>query len=466
MRNRTAIAGILAFTIGCTEDTPAPTRASPSALALSATLGATLGAMRTGDPVAAAAANFPRGRGPSDRKASPWRKLSDDALANAVVGRAGEVMIGFKDSEASDGVDNYGRVMASVAAVGRGRAFLASVGAAVDYEFPSFPVVHARVSRALVAAIRHHPNIDYIEPVTTFRTTQAPSTPAQFIPGAVTQINVPSVWPAASGSGVKVLVLDTGVPSSHQDLNTAVAFRCIDGTTSVYDFDGHGTQMSGIIKATNNSVDIIGVAYNVQLWSANVAASESNHGQLSNAEIACAINIGRINGVGVINMSFTGIYDTPTVDQIHAAYYQNDIVLIAGNGNDYMAQVGYPANLPEVIAVAAVDGSNAHVGYSNTGPETELSAPGDGVGVVSLARPGYGAYPWYDLTYSGGTSAATAYVSGVAALVRSYNPSWNNAYVRRRLRETTTYLGTPYSFGNGLINGYQAVTAYVCQTCY
>jgi subtilisin family serine protease len=117
--------------------------------------------------------------------------------------------------------------------------------------------------------------------------------------------------------------------------------------------------------------------------------------------------------------------------------------------------------MPEVIAVAAVDGSNAHSSVSNTGPETEVSAPGDGAGVVTTSFQIPGAYPWYDLTFSGGTSAATAYVAGVAALVRSYNPSWNNAYVRRRIRETTTCLGASNTFGSGLVNGYRAVTAYV-----
>ena len=385
------------------------------------------------------------------RKDTPWMRMSDSALVGAVRDANGLVLIGFKDLHATDGVDDDGRVIASPDAAAAGRELLRASGARIAYEFKRTPAVAARLEPSLAAALRADPRIDYIEPSGRGRLL------SQTTPWNVTRVSAPPVWGVATGSGVKVLLLDSGAPNGgHQDLVVGVAWRCAEQNQPSYDGfnNGHGTSVAGVDAAVNNSVDVVGVAHDVDLLMANVM--ETFWG-VSAAEVACSIDAGRVNRVSIVNMSLAlEAASTSVTDQINGGYNSDDVLFVAAAGDTAFngGAVEYPASLANVIAVAAIDTLNQRAGFSPTGSEIELAAPGVSVLTLRMAVSGATTH------LQDGTSMAAPHVAGAAALLRQRYPAWSNVMIRERLRQTATDLGASgfdSEFGYGLVNAQAAI---------
>ncbi len=106
------------------------------------------------------------------------------------------------------------------------------------------------------------------------------------------------------------------------------------------------------------------------------------------------------------------------------------------------------------MSVAAIDQNKARASFSQRNADVEIAAPG--VTVLSTLPPSSYA-SW------SGTSMATPHVSGVAALVWSFNPAWTNVQIREALDATAEDLGAPgrdTSFGYGLVQA-SAALAYL-----
>jgi subtilisin family serine protease len=154
-------------------------------------------------------------------------------------------------------------------------------------------------------------------------------------------------------------------------------------------------------------------------------------------------------GVQVLNLSFAGNAD-PIVDKLVDAAIQKGIVVVASAGNGGPgAPPAYPAALPGVIAVTAVDKNERVFSRANRGDYIDLSAPG--VGILTTA-------PRSSFQVSSGTSLATAHVTGTIALLKALNPRFNP----ESLKHTATDLGQPgfdRDYGHGLINVERALAA-------
>jgi subtilisin family serine protease len=389
---------------------------------------------------------------PSPRRSPNFTGLSDAQLANAVSDAKGQVFIGIKEAGATDGVDPFGRSLVSAATLAGVKETLQTLGVKFNYEFKTLPAVVATVPPTLVASLRALQNVDYVEPVVTSGGFSAQDTTWN-----VTQVQAPTAWSYASGTGVILLIMDTGVELTHPDLYVPVAWHCVNGTLPDTDYFGHGTHVAGIAAALNNTVGVIGVAPNVHLWSANILNSTP---QIDAGEAACSIDVGNVNGVFAYNMSwYLTAQNTTLNDAIHSAYYTYGSFFAAAAGNSPNDSVTSPANLTEVVAVTAVDSLNAHASFAVTGSKVELSAPG--VDVYSTALPsgspsycgGNGSY--YALC--SGTSMASPHVAAAAALLKSYNSSWSNVKIRAMLDSSATNLGTASTFGWGLLQVYSAI---------
>lgn len=280
-------------------------------------------------------------------------------------------------------------------------------------------------------------------------------------------IDATKAWDMTTGSDdVVAVVLDTGVQLQHEDLsaNAWVNPREIAGNGSDDDgngfvddvngwnfFDGnnspfvdasqdfHGTHVAGSIGAVgNNGIGVTGVAWRVKLMSLKFLGGPQGKGSTSNAVrgINYAIDM-RNRGVNVrvINASWGGGNQSELLRQAISDANNAGILFVcaAGNaGNNIDDTPAFPAaysiDQPNAISVAAVNSSGTLASFSNFGHNS-----------VSVAAPGVSIFSTYPGTYAAlsGTSMSTPYVSGIAVLLWSREPSLTPAEVKQRIVDTS-----------------------------
>ena len=219
---------------------------------------------------------------------------------------------------------------------------------------------------------------------------------------------IPDAHKHTNGAGIKVAVLDTGA-APHDDLNVNLlpGFNCA-GTQTEVDGQGHGTHVSGIIAAAANGIGIIGVAPEAKIIPIKVL-DDSGKGGFT--EIEAGVREAIAAGADVINMSLGAPVEPP--ESLHQAIkdaYAKGIIIIAAAGNDSGA-VNWPARYDEVIAVAAMDKNGNIANFSSRGDQISVGAPGVNI---------YSTYLHNSYAVLNGTSQASPFIAGVAALMLSY----------------------------------------------
>lgn len=294
--------------------------------------------------------------------------------------------------------------------------------------------------------------------------------------------NTTQAWqlvPRESQSKTIVAVLDTGLDVTHPEfVERVIAPANFSGAvqdTDVHDADGHGTHVSGIVGAEgNNDLGVAGVAWGVPIMPIKVLNDQgggSDFAILQGFLHAVRFRPSPDTGarVRVINMSLgTSGGDVPAywadaMDEARAA----GVIVVSAAGNEGRTVVSSPANTPGMIAVGSTGTYLAWESlspFSNTGDRLDLTAPGENI--LSTA-PQAGSAIGTDYSTISGTSMASPYVAGVAALViaryDATNTQTNAAFfelVRTRLFKAVDDLGTPgYDplYGNGRINAGRAV---------
>ncbi|MED4014556.1 MULTISPECIES: S8 family peptidase [Sutcliffiella] len=318
----------------------------------------------------------------------------------------------------------------------------------VLHTYNLLPVNLVKMTEQQAKALQNNPHIKAVEP--NFEAQAF----AQTVPWGVPHVQGTDAHAAGhTGSGVKVAILDTGIDRNHEDLNVRGGHSVFTDSANrdpYYDGSGHGTHVAGTVAALNNSVGVLGVAYNAELYAVKVL---NNSGSGSYAGIAEGIEWAVNNGMDIINMSLGGSMSSSILEEWCNIAYNSGVLVVAAAGNSGRTNgrgdtVGYPAKYDSVIAVAAVDSSNNRASFSSTGPAVEIAAPG--VNILSTT-PG-NSYASYN-----GTSMASPHVAGVAALVLAANPNLSNVELRNRLNDTAQNLGDANHFGNGLVRAVDAI---------
>jgi membrane-anchored mycosin MYCP len=271
------------------------------------------------------------------------------------------------------------------------------------------------------------------------------------VPWAQKALDWGSVWPLTKGKGVKVAVVDSGVDGNPQLAGKVTAINLTSTGFQDCSGEGHGTAIAGIIaagvQAQGNPFE--GVAPDAKILSVKVFTETQSN---SSATMAQGIRDATLLGAQVINVSMTTRSSPVLRSAVNFALGKN-VVIVASGGNDtQQTGVGpfYPASYPGVLSVGAVDQSGALAPFSDQRSRVAVTAPG--VGITSAAPGGY------SVNSLSGTSFATAFVSGIAALVRARYPSLTGAEVVARIKETADGNTGPGT-GDGLVNPLQAVTA-------
>jgi len=298
-------------------------------------------------------------------------------------------------------------------------------------------------------------------------------------------IGAPAAWAkGASGQGIVIAVIDTGIDFDHPDLVSRFAlnfddyfFDNLDNNRSgcindilgcnfvslstadpscgytrppphwyTQDDEGHGTFVSGVAAAAgNNEVGITGVAPHALILPVKVLDCTAT-GRISDA--AAGIRYAADNGAHVINISFGTPNDSPALrDAVQYAQVRGAIV-VASAGNDGSRGITYPAAYPGVIAVAASglaeqDGDpldyRRTASFAHFGPGIDFLAPG--VDLVSTFPERLCEANQWDCLTSGyatatGSSFATPVVSGAVALLLSAHPGRSTEFALTLLRNT------------------------------
>lgn len=274
-------------------------------------------------------------------------------------------------------------------------------------------------------------------------------------------------WKTTRGAGVTVAVIDTGVDGSVPELAGAVVggtdlsgLGTADGQTPVGHEDWHGTAVAELIagRGTGGSNGVMGVAPESSLLSISVELGEGAVG--SDQQIADAVRWAVDHGAKVINLSLTrNSLDWPqSWDDAFSYAFDHDAVIVAAAGNRGTGteEVGAPATIPGVVAVAGVDrDGTASQDASSQGTTIAVAAPSEGLVAID---PGGSPRIW------SGTSGAAPIVSGLAALIRAAHPELDADDVVNRLIATADPKGDTVPgpiYGYGLIDAAAAVTANV-----
>jgi Subtilase family len=255
----------------------------------------------------------------------------------------------------------------------------------------------------------------------------------------------------ATGDGVRVALIDTGVDRERAELKGKIA-AAVDFTGKGLTPDVHGTMLAGIIAAERNSG--IGVAPNVNLLaikSCQAQRPQRIEGTCWTSTLTRGIDYANTGSARVINLSVGGPQDKLLARLINEAVKRN-IVVVAAAGNDGIkGQPRYPAALDNVIAVTAVDIDRQLYRQATRGNFIDLSAPG--VEIVSVG-------PGARFPISSGTSFAAAYVTGTIALMLEQKSDLTPRETQARLEKAAADLGAPGKddqFGSGLVDICQAM---------
>ncbi|MFN0138958.1 MAG: S8 family serine peptidase [Pyrinomonadaceae bacterium] len=246
---------------------------------------------------------------------------------------------------------------------------------------------------------------------------------------------------AATGAGVHIYVLDTGIRYTHTDFGgrADAPYDNIGDGQNGNDCHGHGTHVAGIAGSST-----YGVAKDAYLHAVRVLPCNGS-GQLSN--LLSGVNWVTANRQlpAVANISLTAGGSSPAVETGITNSIAAGVTYAIAAGNQAYDACNYtPARTPNAITVGATSDSDARTPYSNYGSCVDFFAPGHAVTSLSHANDA-------DARVMNGTSMAAPAIAGAAALYLSGNPSANPSAVYNAIRTSAT-AGIVGSAGTGSPN--------------
>ena len=314
-------------------------------------------------------------------------------------------------------------------------------------------------------------------------------------------LEIRDVWEKATGKGIIVGVVDTGLDFDHEDIQGQMwvnekedlngngrldpwpstenrngvsgDFDFIDNDGNGYDDDvigydfvnvsnrnigddldpdpipydeeSHGTSMSGIIAARhNNGLGVSGIAYESKIMSLR-AFDISGAGESD--DIAAAVLYAVTNGAKVLNFSFGEEYYSPLLHDVIKFAYANGVTMIGSSGNNNWYRKHYPSDFEEVISVGGITERFFKSSISNYGNRVDILAPGQAVPSLS---------PNNQYSAKSGTSVAAPHVTATVALLLEQNPNLNPQEIKFILENSANddneFPGWDPLNGKGILN--------------
>jgi subtilisin family serine protease len=271
---------------------------------------------------------------------------------------------------------------------------------------------------------------------------------------AVAKMRLREAQVSASGEGVLVAVIDSGVDPRHPALVGAVT-ESFDAVGGAFKAHAHGTAVAGLVAGRGEIASPAPGAriLAIRAFSGEAAGKGRTGQEGTTIHILRGLDAAAKRGAKVVNMSFAGPQDDRMSEFVAAGARLGTIhVAAAGNAGSASPPL-YPAADPNVIAVTATDAADRRPAFANRGAHLCVAAPGVD---VLVARPGAG------FGYLSGTSMSAAGVSGVVALLAQARPALTAAEARAALMTSAVDLGAPGfdpDFGAGATDARAALDA-------
>ena len=258
-------------------------------------------------------------------------------------------------------------------------------------------------------------------------------------------INAPAAWNVTTGSTSTILaIVDSGIDASHPEFKGRLVpgYDFVDNDSTPQDLYGHGTHVAGIAAATgNNGIGVAGIDWQTKIMPVRVL---DKFGFGSAEGIAEGIVWAVKHGAHVINLSLGASIPINLLEYSTYYAYFHGVAVIAASANSN-GPVWYPAAYPWVLAVGATDRNDQRAFFSNFGPSLDVAAPGVDIlsttpmkGSFTLITEMPNQYGLLD-----GTSMATAFVSGAAALLSGLPQFDTPDKIYVALEQTAKPLGSP-----------------------
>jgi len=243
----------------------------------------------------------------------------------------------------------------------------------------------------------------------------SPLAAKQTIPPNVDLLHARDLWPLTRGGNVNIAIFDTGVDYLHADLaaNIAGGYNTFTKQNDYNDDNLHGTHVAGIIGALDNNLGIVGVAPSAHMYAVKVL-DETGSGSDENIVAAAGWVLAAKHAKGgnwIVSMSLGSHESTPAEEEAFRQLNAEGVLCIAASGNDGgFYDMLYPAALPDVVSVGAIDNNKVRADFSNVGPTLNVVAPG--VSILSTLPTGSVRRAAANLT--DGTVVPAAVITGTA----------------------------------------------------
>ncbi len=312
-------------------------------------------------------------------------------------------------------------------------------------------------AKATVAKLKQNGNVLYAEPnyvatMSDFKVEKVVNDPRLAEQWAIAKVDAAGAWDVNMGSKNTLLaIVDTGVDYNHPDLAGRVdkGRDFINNDDDAMDAQGHGTHCAGIAAASaNDGVGIAGLAPNVSILAVKVLSAS---GGGSYESVASGIVYAADRGAHVISMSLGGGASSQALQDAVDYARSKGALVVAAMGNNGRESKSYPAACDGVMAIGATDINDGKASFSQYGTWISVGAPGHNI-LSTIPGNKYAVYS--------GTSMATPYAAGLAALVKDTFPSMTAAQLREKIEKSADDVGTEgfdKMFGHGRINAAKAV---------
>ncbi len=324
----------------------------------------------------------------------------------------------------------------------------------------------------LIKELEALPYMEYAERVPIMRHSYTPNDPNQGSQYYLDLINAEEAWDIHQGGNTTVAIVDDAVYRDHMDLADniwvnpgEIPWNSIDDdgngyVDDVYGWDAsnsdpdpnppstatnseftHGTHCAGIASAvTDNNFGMASIGFNTKIIPVKGKADDDTGDGLP--FIWDGFTYAVASGADIISCSWGGGGASTTEQNLVNTAHGNGQLVIAAAGNDNESAQHFPSAYLNVIAVASTNSADAKSGFSNYGEWVDISAPGTAIySTLAGSSTSFGNQQ--------GTSMACPMVAGLAALMKSVNPTMTNAEIESCLLSTAVDINdeNPTYFG-------------------